>query len=1714
MKTQFRKALSALSLAVGFTTAATAAIPTAVWDGDFSTAEKNGYTLSLKNGGALPTTAGALALSADVLKIDKDTSYGKGAILIRYSGYAAASDKTDTALASVYPNGKTPDAGCEANGGVLKTYWGTTVNRQNWTQIGSYSKDNIMVPASGYLIVALNTDKGTAAFITDANKTTWKGGYDGGIKWTQSPKPTVDGYAVGGPRNVSPDGSMGPCATMTVEAVAVFEDYNALDQAGVEGIMSYQFPSEQAILADRVVAWNGDLANNSVKNGSFTMTIAPDGYASVADGVATVVKRNSGTAGDAYGVAVNWSASAYESTDMTVLVKYTARDFYNANTAFFSAFWGNTDKEFVYSSNGSKVRGTKYVTSGGYESQQTEASFTPPASGVYMVTMKADGSTSVAFSTYENGTYGKFTEAATYTGMRSADQPFYGFKVAGSIASFNHYYRAGMTVQAVSVLDGAWTAANFPSSMLTTVLEAYGESGPVAPIDYTATISESISFSEITWTPKKTAAFREVDSITLTVADNATLTLDEDFTIGTLKVVSGEGTLLTFKKDEGVATGIGALDLTKAEEGIVFDATEGFTACTALLEAARTTDKQFTFIGADECGATLDYGTTYENHTFAGHYIFAGGTHTFRNASESAALLFGTNATPENPTFWVKDGATLTFKSRNPCGWSAAANADGIIRIGEDSSVVLTNSTSGTWYWSQQFLFEDNSTLAIETSGDNFRVVGGSTASTPQFCLPEGAATITGLADNSLTLPNNAGSGVAFEVGEDATLTVSANLKTLADNKPFVKNGDGTLALTGDMTKFGSAFTVKAGTLRLDAGEGVFTNRFAMVNGGTVEVTGGTVFFMPGTFNGTIVENGGTAIFGYTVGINDCGRFALPAGLDPRQVALLNAGGEPVAATFDETTQTFEFDWQITGKSCWWDYEFNGSLANEGADTTTISKELTDPYYNAASNALRVGYATPWTDVSAYPQEFTAVFYGKMVDQAGHAEMGFGSSTHGTKVNVAIACGDPAADEVKILISQAFETKRTVTMTVPNACTTEHLYLVVCRTVGEGEDAKTRIVVYLDGNEWGSYTFDSVVTLGNGFQIGSVHGGIPSGGIKATKANENADLDFLRAYDVALNADAIKAYAEAYPYESPDDKAKRTVAGETTWVADGWIQTVGGVACPTNCPMPTTIVELTASADATVTMNLDEQANYASFTAQGDGALTLKAGQSVMPTVSGLVAIDTDVTLDYDAIRLDKTVVFPGNTLTFDFTDFPFDTYFASTNIVFTGLVEGEGAVTAKGLPATGVRTAVFELDENGRYALKITINAARIGTTCYQTLAAANASAKAGETITLLKDASGDGIKPTVDGLTFDFDGHTYTVTGNPVGVETSQGFCIVTASCVLTNGTLTSVSGSGVKMLVCNLSNLTLANMTLDGTNLDADLPSGDYVLSNSSGSTVVKDTTITARSGDFAFDSCHAGTSVEVTGATVLDGNVELSGGNLTFASGTLNGIIKDGGIGNAVVTKSADVVCTAPAGYYWREDTTLAKGESIAMGGGLSAGGQAGVWNVWGEGELTKTLADVLKDLGVTNLVIGAGVTEIGAGALACWHELKDVTIGNDVTNLAENAFFHCTYVTNFVIGANVAKVGATAFDRCRSLELIRFGSLAAAEAAQETYKIVARITMDGETPVVDAVPEVKIDGYTKTLKGKECLTDEEWDTVTLPLTSETPYHFFKYEYVAE
>ena len=203
--------------------------------------------------------------------------------------------------------------------------------------------------------------------------------------------------------------------------------------------------------------------------------------------------------------------------------------------------------------------------------------------------------------------------------------------------------------------------------------------------------------------------------------------------------------------------------------------------------------------------------------------------------------------------------------------------------------------------------------------------------------------------------------------------------------------------------------------------------------------------------------------------------------------------------------------------------------------------------------------------------------------------------------------------------------------------------------------------------------------------------------------------------------------------------------------------------------------------------------------------------------------------------------------------------------------------------------------------------NEAKIGDVEYATLAEAVADAEAGETVTLLKSTAGTGI--VIDkNITIDLGGFTYSFTSGvgSTGTESNGLQLLKGNEITIRDGKLDVAAEAAYKfyILIQNYCDLTLDDVTLDGTNLDkwSGTDGDSYTLSNNSGTVVIKDSIITANDdGDkaFAFDvyqkSGYTAPNVTVTGNCEIDGNIDVSG------------------IGSAKLTITGGVFSTDPSAY---------------------------------------------------------------------------------------------------------------------------------------------------------------------------------------------------------
>lgn len=219
---------------------------------------------------------------------------------------------------------------------------------------------------------------------------------------------------------------------------------------------------------------------------------------------------------------------------------------------------------------------------------------------------------------------------------------------------------------------------------------------------------------------------------------------------------------------------------------------------------------------------------------------------------------------------------------------------------------------------------------------------------------------------------------------------------------------------------------------------------------------------------------------------------------------------------------------------------------------------------------------------------------------------------------------------------------------------------------------------------------------------------------------------------------------------------------------------------------------------------------------------------------------------------------------------------------------------------ATGMVT--IAVDHFSVFSVTYAAPVATIGSTTYTSLADAFAVAKDGDTIMLLKNTNGNGIKvlPNTfanNGLTVDFNGYVYTVGGVLVGSATTgtNAFQLNQGNKItFKNGSIVGVA-EGTKpaedtpdwkgapaIVLQNYCNLVLENMIVTG---------GDetvYTMSNNCGDIVINNTTINAgkaqgyKDGPYAFDvyggfQSYGNVTVKVDGNSVINGDIEVAHGD---------------------------------------------------------------------------------------------------------------------------------------------------------------------------------------------------------------------------------------------
>lgn len=352
---------------------------------------------------------------------------------------------------------------------------------------------------------------------------------------------------------------------------------------------------------------------------------------------------------------------------------------------------------------------------------------------------------------------------------------------------------------------------------------------------------------------------------------------------------------------------------------------------------------------------------------------------------------------------------------------------------------------------------------------------------------------------------------------------------------------------------------------------------------------------------------------------------------------------------------------------------------------------------------------------------------------------------------------------------------------------------------------------------------------------------------------------------------------------------------------------------------------------------------------------------------------------------------------------------------------------------------ALFTLPA-ARTALAGDNDAAKIGDKTYETLAGAVASVTDGTatTITLLRDASGDGIIiASGRNITIDLNNHTYTVSGKTVGSSDTEtnGFQLLKgANVTIKDGKITS---DKAKILIQNYCNLTLQNVELDGRNLVGSVP---YTLSLNCGKIqITGSTSILAKTGGVAFDLYYwpkggysEGVQVTVNTTGTISGPIELAEDGTEGAAGaaaknslTIQNVRLEGTISNKLGGEYDTKVVSVSGGIFSETPLKYTDDTVVSIGGDFYVGKQADevlldpatkeVTVLQAKGSLTAR--DGVKVINSTGSAITVNGQKVEPGNPSEIHNMKAVAAKDPTCNEQGNSAYWVCQSCGLVTDAN-------------------------------------------------------------------------------------------------
>lgn len=384
----------------------------------------------------------------------------------------------------------------------------------------------------------------------------------------------------------------------------------------------------------------------------------------------------------------------------------------------------------------------------------------------------------------------------------------------------------------------------------------------------------------------------------------------------------------------------------------------------------------------------------------------------------------------------------------------------------------------------------------------------------------------------------------------------------------------------------------------------------------------------------------------------------VPAGTT--KVTVSRYDGTTEDATINGTTASLISASAISGENIWHDWEFNDSenhLADSGATETrlplTAGGEMayvqdgsTDNYFvnlqtSRPSVALSLSEKSAWS-VAIRCQTPTG---------NGQVVVAFGDTTNG---GFGLISGE-SENEV-LFVKWIGDSKYSVLsrLVVERATSAQHVYALAV------DETTDMVSFYRDGEFINTESFTATI---GGFTLGTISGGFGNTGLSSAA---NGLVDYVRVFDGAFSEAVILALAAENPFESSIATYERTVDALADWSASetvgsftvgAWTKKSDGTKA--NVPTSDANVTLTVDGETAMSVNLAGDVAYETMIFKGDGPIVLWPANDNAGTISAeTVVMRISGTVHYGVVDFSEALVGvdAGNTLTFDFSDYPFST--------------------------------------------------------------------------------------------------------------------------------------------------------------------------------------------------------------------------------------------------------------------------------------------------------------------------------------------------------------------------------------------------------------------------------------------------------------------------